>query len=246
VLRVAYRREFTRIAAWDISHPEPLEVIPKVAAALADLAGACLGAAMQIAQASSPYPDVAQLRLSCIGMGKAGGGELNYLSDVDVLFVAEGDGIATERVIEIATRTARDTLAAIQQPSVEPALWEVDTNLRPEGKDGPLVRTMESYLAYYERWAKAWEFQALLKARVLAGDIALGERFVSAVSPYVWRAATKEGFVESVQEMREKVVAHIPAEQLDRQLKLGPGGLRDSLSTANTIPRLGKVPLWLP
>jgi glutamate-ammonia-ligase adenylyltransferase len=228
-LRRAYRRELTRLAAWDLDHAEPIEAVPQVAAALADLAGAALDAALAVARAGARFSaeEVAATRLAIIGMGKAGARELNYLSDVDVIFAAAGDGIPDARAVEIATRLAVDTMHAIHELAVEPPLWEVDANLRPEGKDGALVRTLESHLAYYDRWAKGWEFQALLKARPIAGDVELGERFVAGVAPKVWAASSREGFVESVQRMRERVLEHIPRDEIDVQIKLGPGGLRD-------------------
>src|SRR5690606_6112342 len=105
--------------------------------------------------------------------------------------------------------------------------WPLDANLRPEGAAGALVRTLESHVAYYERWAESWEFQALLKARPLAGDVDLGERYAGAIAPFVWASAARDSFVDSVQGMRERVTANIPAEDRDVQLKLGPGGLRD-------------------
>ncbi|GMA92394.1 glutamate-ammonia-ligase adenylyltransferase [Homoserinibacter gongjuensis] len=228
-LRRTYRRELVRLAAWDLDQPEPIDTLPQVAAALADLAGAALDAALAVARSGSRFPadEVAATQLAIIGMGKAGARELNYLSDVDVIFVAAGDGISDARAVEIATRLAVDTMNAIHELALEPPLWEVDANLRPEGKDGALVRTLDSHLAYYDRWAKSWEFQALLKARALAGDLELGERFVAGVAPKVWSASSREGFVESVQRMRERVLAHIPRDEVDVQLKLGPGGLRD-------------------
>lgn len=228
-LRVAYRRELVRLAAWDLDQAAPIEVVPRVAAALADLAAAALDAALLIARAGARFPaeEVAATRLAIIGMGKSGARELNYLSDVDVIFVGGGDGIPDDRAIEIATRLAVDTMHAIHELALEPPLWEVDANLRPEGKDGALVRTLESHLSYYDRWAKSWEFQALLKARAMAGDLELGERFVAGVAPKVWAASSRDGFVESVQKMRERVMQHIPREEIDVQLKLGPGGLRD-------------------
>jgi glutamate-ammonia-ligase adenylyltransferase len=150
------------------------------------------------------------------------------VSDVDVIFVAEGSAeLSDARAVEIATRLAMATMRGIHDFAREPALWEVDANLRPEGKDGALVRTLDSHLAYYDRWAKSWEFQALLKARALAGDGELGERYVSAVAPKVWSSASRENFVEGVQRMRERVTDNIPSNELDYQLKLGPGGLRD-------------------
>jgi glutamate-ammonia-ligase adenylyltransferase len=229
-LRVRYRRHLVQLTVWDLERPDPLAAVSVVAAALADLASAALDASLVIARTTGRFPaaDVARTRLAVIGMGKAGARELNYVSDVDVIFVAEAaDDLAGDRAVEIATRLAMETMRGIYEAAFEPELWEVDANLRPEGKDGALVRSLESHLAYYERWAKSWEFQALLKARPLAGDLELGARYVAAVAPLVWSSASRENFVESVQRMRERVTAHIPGRELDVQLKLGPGGLRD-------------------
>jgi len=229
-LRVRYRRHLVQLTAWDLEQNDPLAAVSVVAAALADLAAAALDAALAVARRFTRFPaaDVAKTRLAIIGMGKAGARELNYVSDVDVIFVAEGaDDLPSDRAVEIATRLAMETMRGIHEPAFEPELWEVDANLRPEGKDGALVRTLESHLAYYERWAKSWEFQALLKARPLAGDLGLGGRYVEALSPLVWSSASRDGFVESVQRMRERVTHNIPGDELDVQLKLGPGGLRD-------------------
>ena len=229
-LRVRYRRHLARLTAWDLEQADPLAALDRVAAALADLAGAALDASLAVARTDARFPagEVAATRLAIIGMGKAGAGELNYVSDVDVIFVAEAaEGLASERAVEIATRLAVQTMRGIHDPSTEPELWEVDANLRPEGKDGVLVRTLESHFAYYDRWAKGWEFQALLKARPIAGDLELGRRYVDGVGPKVWSSASRENFVESVQRMRERVTKNIPSDELDVQLKLGPGGLRD-------------------
>ncbi|MBN9607169.1 MAG: bifunctional [glutamine synthetase] adenylyltransferase/[glutamine synthetase]-adenylyl-L-tyrosine phosphorylase [Actinomycetales bacterium] len=231
-LRIAYRRELLRLAAWDLEQPDGAAAIPRVAAGLADLAGAALDAALELARRTDRFPR-AQLdaaRIAIIGMGKAGARELNYLSDVDVIHVAElapGSEVEESRMLAAATWVAQETTRIISEPGLEPALWEVDANLRPEGKDGALVRSLESHVAYYERWAKGWEFQALLKARPLAGDLELGERYVQRLAPMVWTSAQREGFVGDVQRMRERVTAHIPAGEVDVQLKLGPGGLRD-------------------
>jgi glutamate-ammonia-ligase adenylyltransferase len=153
-LRIEYRAELVRLAAWDLSQPDGALVVDRVAAGLADLAGAALDAALDVARRSVKFPadEVAATPLAIIGMGKSGARELNYLSDVDVIFVTEG----TDRQVDIATALARETMRAIAELAVEPPLWEVDANLRPEGKDGALVRTLESHLAYYERWAKSW------------------------------------------------------------------------------------------
>ncbi|MGG7508263.1 bifunctional [glutamine synthetase] adenylyltransferase/[glutamine synthetase]-adenylyl-L-tyrosine phosphorylase [Plantibacter sp. YIM 135249] len=238
-LRTRYRRLLAEVALYDLCAEDPLAVVDLVAATLADLAAAAIDASIAVARAMTsgprgpgvfPREEVAATRFAVIGMGKAGARELNYVSDVDVIFVGEGDEAAdleNGRAVDIATRLAILTMRGIDQAAIEPGLWEVDPNLRPEGKAGALVRTLESHVAYYDRWAKSWEFQALLKARAMAGDLDLGERYIAAVQPKVWDSASREGFVGSVQRMRERVTEHIPAEDVHYQLKLGPGGLRD-------------------
>ncbi|MFD7298078.1 bifunctional [glutamine synthetase] adenylyltransferase/[glutamine synthetase]-adenylyl-L-tyrosine phosphorylase [Streptomyces sp. NPDC059897] len=224
-LRVAYRRCLLSIAARDVCGTTD---ITQTAAELADLATATLRAALAIARTASPA-DAALCRLSVIAMGKCGGHELNYVSDVDVIFVGEpADGSADEgKAIQAATRLASHMMRICSDTTVEGTIWPVDANLRPEGRNGPLVRTLSSHLAYYQRWAKTWEFQALLKARPVAGDLDLGEEYVAAVSPMVWQVSERENFVPDVQKMRKRVVANIPVGDVDRELKLGPGGLRD-------------------
>ncbi|MGB7820463.1 MAG: bifunctional [glutamine synthetase] adenylyltransferase/[glutamine synthetase]-adenylyl-L-tyrosine phosphorylase [Ornithinibacter sp.] len=227
VLRTAYREQLLGIAAIDLTSPDPRETFPETAAALADLADAALEAALTIARAEVGS-DSERTRLAVIAMGKTGGRELNYISDVDVIFVAEpADGVpeaeSTAVAIDLATRLMRICSAS----TATGALWQVDPALRPEGRNGPLVRTVASHRAYYERWAKTWEFQALLKARPAAGDREVGEAYCDAVQPMVWQASTRENFVADVQAMRRRVEQHIPVGESDRQIKLGPGGLRD-------------------
>ncbi|MHB9862336.1 bifunctional [glutamine synthetase] adenylyltransferase/[glutamine synthetase]-adenylyl-L-tyrosine phosphorylase [Streptomyces sp. YIM S03343] len=222
-LRVAYRRCLLSIAARDVCGTTD---VAQSAAELADLATATLRAALAIARADAP--DSALCRLAVIAMGKCGGHELNYVSDVDVIFVAEAvEGADEGKAIRAATRLAAHMMRICSETTVEGSIWPVDANLRPEGRNGPLVRTLASHLAYYQRWAKTWEFQALLKARPVAGDLELGEEYVTAVGPLVWQAAERENFVPDVQKMRRRVVENIPAAEVDRELKLGPGGLRD-------------------
>jgi len=228
-MRLAYRTRLLRVAATDLTAPDPLNRMPGVAAALADLASAALEAALALARADLPDHG-AGVRLAVIGMGKAGGRELNYVSDVDVVYVCEpapGSGVSEADALATGTRLATSLARACSTPSGEPALWPVDAALRPEGKDGPLVRTLASHRAYYERWAKTWEFQALLKARPLAGDRGLGAAYVDLAQPFVWSAVQREHFVEDAQAMRRRVESNIPAAEADRQLKLGAGGLRD-------------------
>ncbi len=233
-LRVAYRRELLRIAIVDVEASDPAAILDEVAAALADAASAALEAALTIARAKAARnlgaEEVEATQLAIIGMGKAGARELNYISDVDVIFVAgtsDEELVSEGRAVEIATTLARETMHAIADFETEPPLWEVDANLRPEGKQGALVRSLASHTAYYDRWAKNWEFQALLKARPLAGDAELGEQYITALHDKVWTSAGRDDFVESVQRMRERVTEHINPDDVPYQLKLGPGGLRD-------------------
>ncbi|MFJ5304063.1 bifunctional [glutamine synthetase] adenylyltransferase/[glutamine synthetase]-adenylyl-L-tyrosine phosphorylase [Streptomyces sp. NPDC088350] len=223
-LRVAYRRCLLSIAARDVCGTTDLA---QTAAELADLATATLRAALAIAGAAAP-DDAALCRLAVIAMGKCGGHELNYVSDVDVIFVGEAvDGADEGKALRAATKLAAHMMRICSETTVEGSIWPVDANLRPEGRNGPLVRTLASHLAYYQRWAKTWEFQALLKARPVAGDLALGEEYVTALEPLVWTAAERENFVTDVQKMRRRVIENIPAAEIDRELKLAPGGLRD-------------------
>jgi glutamate-ammonia-ligase adenylyltransferase len=223
-LRVEYRRWLLCLAARDLTGAAGLE---EVAAELADLAAGTLDAALAIARAGL-HPSAEPCRIAVIGMGKCGGRELNYVSDVDVIFVAEPkEGGDETRALKTAARLAAGLMQACSTQTGEGTIWPVDPALRPEGKAGPLVRTLASHVAYYERWAKTWEFQALLKARPVAGDLALGERYLAAVEPMVWKAANRENFVPDVQAMRRRVEDTLAPGEADRQLKLGPGGLRD-------------------
>lgn len=232
-LRIAYRGELLRIAARDLCAPEPIEVVDEVADELSDLADATLEAALAVARGKVGAAAL-QVRLAVVGLGKCGAQELNYVSDVDVLFVAEpvldeaGEPLVSgEAAVATATRLAAELSRLCSAHTGAGTIWEVDAALRPEGRAGQLVRRLASHRAYYERWAKTWEFQAMLKARPCAGDLALGQEFVDMVAPMVWRAAERENFVSDAQAMRKRVVAHIPAREQGRELKLGEGGLRD-------------------
>jgi glutamate-ammonia-ligase adenylyltransferase len=226
-LRTAYREQLLGIAAVDLTSPDPLVTLPEAAGALADLAQAALEAALVIAR-DEVGPDAARTRLAVIAMGKTGGRELNYISDVDVIFVAEpADGVPEDESTAVATDLATRLMRICSASTAEGSLWQVDPALRPEGKNGPLVRTVASHRSYYERWAKTWEFQALLKARPVAGDAEVGRGYCDAVQPLVWQASSRKNFVDDVQAMRRRVERHIPSAEADRQLKLGPGGLRD-------------------
>jgi glutamate-ammonia-ligase adenylyltransferase len=219
-LRLAYRRAILSLAGRDLGDNLAAEV---AAAELADIAAAVLTAGLALAVAEQPA-DAAACRLSVIALGKTGGRELNYVSDVDVVFV--GEPVEPDADESAALSSATRVAAALMRICRE-AAWEVDAALRPEGKAGVLVRTLAGHTAYYEQWASTWEFQALLKMRPVAGDPDLGRSYVDALWPLVWRAGDRPGFVGEVQAMRRRVEDNIPPAQAERELKLGRGGLRD-------------------
>ena len=223
-LAAAYRRRLLHLAARDLTGVATVDVVGEE---LADIAAAVLEAALAVARAELP-PGAAPCRLAVVAMGKCGGRELNYASDVDVIFVAEPVKDEDETAaLSTASRLAAGLIGVCARSTPEGSIFPVDPNLRPEGRAGPLVRTLTSHLAYYERWAKTWEFQALLKARPVAGDMTLGQAYANTLGPLVWQAARREHFVEDVQAMRRRVEQSLPARQAGRELKLGPGGLRD-------------------
>lgn len=223
-LKNAHRTLVMRVAARDLAgtfaavkgfgEGEPLGY-RAVTEALTNIADAALKAALQLATQRVYGDEEPDATLAVIAMGKCGARELNYISDVDVIFVAD----------EVTTKITRVASEFIKIGSA--AFFEVDAGLRPEGKAGALVRTLDSHVTYYKRWAQTWEFQALLKARPMAGDMELGQQYVDAVGPMVWEASQRDSFVEDVQAMRRRVLDNVPEGVRSRELKLGYGGLRD-------------------
>jgi glutamate-ammonia-ligase adenylyltransferase len=202
------RRELLRIAARDLTGLDELEVTTD---RLAELASHVLRAAVREALEH----DRTGVELAVIGMGKLGGSELNYASDIDVLFVGEGDqaalGRAARSVLEHAGRCYR-----------------VDADLRPEGRDGPLVRSLASYEAYWARWADPWERQALLKAVPVAGHGELGARWGEAAGRMVWDRPFSADDLRYVRAMKVRAEEEVVRRGIaEREVKRGPGGIRD-------------------
>lgn len=239
-LRRHYYERICALAAADLTSIDTRAAVDRVASSLSDIVGGALEAALAAVRAQ--VDGSLGVAFSVIAMGKTGAREVNYVSDVDVVYIAEprkatGENAAEDRAgmpetdeasaLAIATKMATLLAKAVSAPGEEPALWQLDANLRPEGKDGPLVRTLASHLEYYRRWAKGWEFQALLKARPIAGDMELGQAYVEGTREFVWSAASRENFVEDSRAMRRRVERTVAGKNEERQLKLGKGGLRD-------------------
>ncbi|MGO3336495.1 MAG: bifunctional [glutamine synthetase] adenylyltransferase/[glutamine synthetase]-adenylyl-L-tyrosine phosphorylase [Corynebacterium casei] len=234
-LKSTYRTLMMRLAAHDLAGSfysrkgqtvgQPTVEFRQVTALTTALADAALTSALALAVRMVFGDDDLNMRLAVIAMGKCGAGELNYISDVDVIFVGEpvedGDD-AGQKAMRKATRVA----AEFNRIGTS-CFFEVDANLRPEGKSGALVRTLDSHVQYYKRWAETWEFQAQLKARPQTGFMPLGNGYAEAIGPMVWEASKRESFVEDIQAMRRRVLENVPESLRTRELKLGVGGLRD-------------------
>ena len=217
------RRNTAHIAARDLTGAATVD---EVAAELSALAEGVLTGTLDFLHderaAGSPAA-----RLSVIGMGKLGGYELNYVSDVDVMFVHEpvdGEDAAAEEAVAVFEQL----LALLNASTTMGRAYEIDPTLRPEGRSGALSRTPGSFEAYWERWAKTWEFQALIKARPVAGDVTLGAEFLERASRFVYPPSLDPGVVGEIQRMKGRVEAKPEVlRHGERQVKLGPGGLRD-------------------
>ena len=201
---VAWKQlEFLRIAVRDLVGRDDLAEVGRM---LSALARDVLSSACRLAGTSG---------FTVIGMGKLGGDELNYSSDIDLMFV--GDGPA--EVLEQHARAVMD---------IARRCFRVDANLRPEGRDGRLVRSVDSYEAYWGRWAEPWEFQALLKARPVAGDQVLGVRFHDTAQRWLWSHPFSAEDLRSLRVMKQRAEHELARRgAADRELKRGPGGIRD-------------------
>jgi glutamate-ammonia-ligase adenylyltransferase len=227
--RAIRRTEMFRIAVADLLGQATLD---EVGRALTESAAALVEASLQVAVRTVEERVGGPLgtRLLVVGMGRLGGGEMGYSSDADVMFVHDPvEGADEKAAQDHAMEAVRELRRLLGGNGPDPQLG-LDADLRPEGKNGPLVRSLGSYRAYYERWSLAWEAQALTRAAPIAGDAELGERFIALIDPIRWPA---EGLpVGAIREIRT-LKARMEAERLPRgadpktHFKLGRGGLSD-------------------
>jgi glutamate-ammonia-ligase adenylyltransferase len=205
--------------------------IDAVGDALSDLSEATLAGAFDAA-VREVEDEIGELptRLAVVLMGRLGGHEAGYSSDADVMFVHDPlDGASDQEAGRAATLVATRLRTILSSPSEDPPL-EVDAELRPDGKNGPLVRTFAAYRAYYDQWSAVWEAQALLRARPAIGDADLCERFAALIDPLRYPdAGVGPGEITEIR----RIKARVDAERLPRganphtHLKLGRGGLTD-------------------
>jgi glutamate-ammonia-ligase adenylyltransferase len=242
------QREILRIGTRDILE---LADMPTTAREFSNLADACVQKCTEIGIAEirekhhvDPPP------LIVVGMGKLGGQELNYSSDIDLMFVcgdesearSQESGVGSQQTpLAVAHSLAEFVINALSRNTQNGHLFRVDVRLRPEGRFGALVRTLSSYRTYYESWAEPWERQSLLKARVVAGDTRLAEQFGDMVRPFVYRRGVTSDFIESIRKNKERIEQKAEIEKTSlTNVKVGIGGIRDIEFTAQLFQlRLG-------
>ena len=227
-LRRVKRREFLRIGWRDLARQAPMV---ETAREISDLADALVRGALQlaVAEVSPRFPSVRDtVRFCVLAMGKLGARELNYSSDVDLMFVLDGPEPLEQGHREFARRVGERLIGILSEQTGEGRCFRVDMRLRPEGRAGTLVRSLAAYREYYDRWAETWERQALIKVRPVAGDAQLGERFVALVRPVTYRRLQGATLLEDVREMRAAVERKLDAAgEMELHVKEGRGTIRD-------------------
>jgi glutamate-ammonia-ligase adenylyltransferase len=228
------RRETLRIGARDLIGRATVE---ETTLELSNLADVCLQAVFEIARESlcAQYKLVgdtaaASGRFAVIGMGKLGGQELNYSSDIDVIFVYGEEGNLTPALTnhQFFTKLAEEIIRAVGASSAEGNIFRIDVRLRPEGKSGPLVRSLDSCENYYAEFGETWERMALVKARPVAGDAKLGSEFTEMVQPFVYARHAGENVIQQMAALKKRIEEEIVGEgRLTRHVKLGIGGIRE-------------------
>lgn len=266
-LRRYKRREILRIAYGDIIRGQRLET---VAAQLSHLADALLEAAIRFARRALEQkrgiprrPDGQSARFVVLGMGKLGGIELNYSSDIDLIYLCECDGMTDGAKplanVEFFNRLARDVTKLLTESTELGAAYRVDLRLRPEGQNGPMVPTVEGALQYYDVMGRTWERQAFVKARPVAGDLDLGREFLAKLEPWVYRQYLSRADITGIKALKRRIEQHVKDAGADfHNVKTGHGGIRDieftiqflqllnggglpELRTSNTLEAIAKL-----
>jgi glutamate-ammonia-ligase adenylyltransferase len=228
------RRETLRIGARDLIGRATVE---ETTLELSNLADVCLQAVFEIALESlrATYKlkgeaAVASGRFSVIGMGKLGGQELNYSSDVDVIFVYGEEGNLTPTLTnhQFFTRLAEEIIGTVGGSSAEGNIFRIDLRLRPEGKSGPLVRSLDSCENYYAEFGETWERMALIKARPVAGDATVGAAFTEMIQAFVYTRHAGGNVIQQMAVLKKRIEEEVVRDgQLTRHVKLGIGGIRE-------------------
>jgi [glutamine synthetase] adenylyltransferase / [glutamine synthetase]-adenylyl-L-tyrosine phosphorylase len=229
------RQQLLRIGVNDILRDRPLE---EITADLSRVAEAVVVVAWEKAVATIAQrfgdprtPSGSLARAAVLAFGKLGGGELNYSSDIDLMLVYEEEGQTTGRRPigndDFYGRAVAELIRLISLHTDRGPAYRVDFRLRPDGQRGPLARSLSSTLAYYDNLGRTWERQALIKVRPIAGDAALGAEFVEAVQPFVYKRFLSFAEINEIKAMKRKIEQQAHRTGGAREVKTGPGGIRD-------------------
>ncbi len=227
-----------RIGVNDIIRDRPLEEITREIARLADASlEVALETAIRTAAKQFGHPTTkagTPARLTAVAFGKLGGEELNYSSDIDLMFVYDEDGQTTGKRAgtisnaEFFARVVQEVIRLLTKPTDRGFAYRVDLRLRPEGKTGPLVRSLPATVSYYDVMGRTWERQALIKVRPVAGDLELGREFVAAIEPFVYRKYFSFSEINEVKALKRRMEQAATRSGIDdRDVKTGRGGIRD-------------------
>jgi len=255
-LRTFKRRALLRIALRDLQRREPL---PEVCREISSAADALIQAGLDIVmgdlterfghpQAYDESGRIVEAELAVIALGKLGGTELNYSSDIDLMFLYSADGetagAAGRQETQISnkeffTRAAEELTGGLSRIGAEGQVYRVDCRLRPGGRDGDLTNPLQAAQVYYRTWARAWERQALIKARPCAGDLVLGQRFLDSLGPVVYPETPDPSTIESIREMKDRIDASLARRgEGATHIKLGVGGIREIEFTVQALQML--------
>ncbi len=259
-LREFKQREMLRIAARDLARFGDVAEITREISCVADV---CLAAACQLCwrqlsqRLGNPFHQDADgqwqpTEFSVIGLGKLGGMELNYSSDVDVVLVYSEEGFTfkeqppsqgtTGRGLsnhQFFVRVAEALIAEVTRLAPEGTLFRMDLRLRPEGKAGPLVRSITSYENYYAQWGQTWERMMLIKARPVAGNAALGAEFLEMIQPFRYPRSLHQRVFQEITAIKNRIEKEVVRSgEIDRNVKLGRGGIREIEFVVQTLQLL--------
>jgi len=235
-LRRYKHRETLRIAYGDIIRRQRIEVVTRQISFLADaVVEAALRESRRALERQRGVPRTADgrpARFVVLGMGKLGGVELNYSSDIDLIFIRDGDGRTDgERPmdnVEFFDRVARHLVKLLSESTELGAAYRVDMRLRPEGSQGAFVVRLENALHYYDVKGRTWERQAFVKARPIAGDLDLGHEFLEQLKPWIYRKYLSRADIMGIKALKRRIGSRAKREGGDeRNVKTGRGGIRD-------------------
>ncbi|MEE9201356.1 MAG: bifunctional [glutamate--ammonia ligase]-adenylyl-L-tyrosine phosphorylase/[glutamate--ammonia-ligase] adenylyltransferase [Candidatus Brocadiales bacterium] len=232
-LRRFKRRELLRIGYLDLVLGAPLDTVAK---AISDLADVELQAALRVAHEQLRQrfqieeEDPQKTGFVVIAMGKLGGEELNYSSDIDIIFVYAPEALGLKKAVaaEYCHRLAEQVVHLLRTSTSDGYVFRVDTRLRPQGRFGALVRSLDGYKNYYETHGDTWERQALIKARPVAGDMRVGKAFMENITPFVYQRFLRLAEINEIKRMKRRIESAVEKKgEAHLEVKTGFGGIRD-------------------